>query len=169
MPVVSRRIEHSSSYPFPVAEVHAALTGEQYWRDRLAEVGGDGAALDAITPTASGGVTVTMTQAIPEDHLPSIVTKIRPGDLIITRTETWGPLVGGRATGTFAAEVEGAPAQISGNQTLAGENGTSTIDVNGAAEVKIPLVGGKIESAIADEILRLLDREQEFTGAWLAR
>jgi hypothetical protein len=29
------------------------------------------------------------------------------------------------------------------------------------------LIGGKIEGAIGDEVLRLIDKEQEFTQRWL--
>ncbi|AQA24726.1 hypothetical protein BTZ20_1142 [Rhodococcus sp. MTM3W5.2] len=47
------------------------------------------------------------------------MSKIRPGDLIITRTETWGALDGGRATGTFSARVDGLPGEVTGTLTLA--------------------------------------------------
>lgn len=163
---MSRSIEHSSSYPFPVAKVHAALTTEQFWRDRLAEVGGDNATLDQVT-VGEGTVSVVMSQAIPAEHLPSIVTKIRPGDLIIKRIETWTTLDGDRASGVFTAEIEGAPAKLEGTQTLTADGSGAKVQVNGEAEVKIPFIGSKVEGAIVDEVLRLLEREQEFTARWL--
>ncbi|WP_070379317.1 DUF2505 domain-containing protein [Rhodococcus sp. WMMA185] len=163
---MSRRIVHSSSYSFPAAEVHAALTDEQYWRDRLEQVGGPGAALEQVT-TGPGTISVSMSQTIPAEHLPGIVTKIRPGDLLIKRTETWNALVGERAACTFTAEVEGAPATISGTQTMTSIGTGSKVQLDGRAEVKIPLIGGKIEGAIADEVLRLIEKEQEFTHRWL--
>ncbi|AWK71488.1 hypothetical protein CBI38_07695 [Rhodococcus oxybenzonivorans] len=163
---VSRRIEHSSTYSFPVEQVHAGLTTEQYWRDRIAEVGGPGATLDEVT-TGPGTISVSMSQSIPAEHLPSIVAKVRSGDLVIARTETWNALDGGRASGTFTARVTGAPAEISGSQTLTSEGSGTKVQVTGKAEVKIPLIGGKIEGAIGDEVLRLIDKEQEFTQRWL--
>lgn len=166
MPTVSRRIEHSSTYTFPVPQVHSALTSEQYWRDRIAEVGGDEATLDEIT-VGDGTIAVRMTQAIPAEHLPGVVTKIRPGDLIIKRSETWAGLNDDQATGTFAAEVEGAPAKISGTQKLSGQDSGAIVEVSAEVAVKIPLFGGKIESVVADEILRLIETEQEFTQSWL--
>lgn len=168
VPVVTRRIEHSATYPFSAAQVHAALTSEQYWRDRLAEVGGDGATLDEVT-VGDGTIAVRMTQAIPAEHLPGVVTKIRPGDLIIKRSETWAGLSGDDATGTFAAEVQDAPAKINGTQKLSAEATGAKVEVAAEAVVKIPLVGGKIESAIADEVLDLIEREREFTHSWLGR
>lgn len=166
MPTVSRRIEHSSTYTFPAAQVHAALTSEQYWRDRIAEVGGDGATLDEIT-VGDGTIAVIMTQAVPADTLPGVVTKIRPGDLIIKRSETWAGLNDDQATGTFAAEVAGAPAKIGGTQKLSGQESDAIVEVSAEVAVRIPLVGGKVESVVADEILRLIDAEQEFTQSWL--
>lgn len=163
---MSRRIEHSSSYAFPVTQVHAGLITEQYWRDRLDEVGGPGATLEQVT-TGPGTISVAMSQSIPAEHLPSIVSKVRPGDLVIKRTETWGTLDGDHAEGTFTAEVVGAPATISGTQTLKADGSRANVQVEGKAEVRIPLIGGKIENAIADEVLRLIAKEQEFTEQWL--
>ena len=59
-----------------------------------------------------------MTQAVPEEELPAAVTAFKKGDLIIERTESWGPFDGTHAAGTFGATVEGAPARITGTTTL---------------------------------------------------
>jgi hypothetical protein len=163
---MGRRIPHSSSYPQPVDQVHRGLTSEQYWRDRLVEVGGAGAALGHVT-VGAGTVDVEMTQSVPAEHLPAIVTKVRPGDLVITRTETWGPLTGGRSAGTFTARVEGVPATLTGTMTLAADGAGSRLALDGKVEVKLPLIGGRIESAIADQVSELLDNENEFTARWL--
>lgn len=164
---MARRILHSCSYRQSVDQVHRALTGEQYWRDRLVEVGGDGASFGHLT-VGDGTVDVELTQAIPAEHLPSIVTTVRPGDLVITRTETWGPLVGGRATGTFTARVDGVPAALSGTLTLSADGDGSTVGLDGQVDVKMPLIGGKIESVIAEQITELLENEDRFTAGWLA-
>lgn len=163
---MARRIPHSASYPQPVDRVHAALTSERYWRDRIAEVGGDGAGIDRLD-TGDGTIAVEMRQAIPAEHLPSIVTKIRPGDLVITRTEDWGPLTGDRATGTFTAHVEGMPGDLTGTLTLAADGTGSSVTLDGQVQVGLPLIGGKIESVIAEQITELLNHEDEFTARWL--
>ncbi|NLU85143.1 DUF2505 domain-containing protein [Rhodococcus sp. HNM0569] len=166
---MSRRIEHSSEYPFSVADVHSALTSEQYWRDRLAEVGGHDARLVRFEESADGGVTVEMTQAIPEAQLPPMVTAVKPGDMIIRRTEEWSAVQGGAASGTFSAEVDGAPAGAHGTQTLAAAGSGSTVTLDAHAEVRIPLIGGRIEAAVADRILELVEGETTFTIEWIGR
>ena len=53
------------------------------------------------------------------------------------------------------------------------EDGLATLDCsleNGDGEVKvsIPLMGGKLEKMIAEQVAVLLDKESEFTSEWLA-
>ncbi|WP_305092547.1 DUF2505 domain-containing protein [Prescottella sp. R16] len=164
---MSRHIEHSARLPRPVAAVHAALTDERYWQARLREIGGPGASVDETT-VGDAAIDVAMTQAVPAEHLPPIVTKIRPGDLRITRTESWGPLQDGRASGTFTAAVDGVPGQLRGTLALTPDGDGSLLVVDGVVEVKLPLIGGKIEEVIAAQVIELLDAEQDFTGRWLA-
>ncbi|MFE3291317.1 DUF2505 domain-containing protein [Rhodococcus sp. NPDC059234] len=164
---MARRIPHSSAYPQSVAAVHRALTSERYWHDRLAEVGGPGASLGHVT-VGEGTVDVQMTQSVPAEHLPAVVTKVRPGDLVITRTETWGPLTGDSSAGTFTARVDGVPATLTGTMTLAADGTGTILTMEGKVEVKLPLIGGRIESAIADQVSELLDNENEFTARWLS-
>jgi hypothetical protein len=165
---MARHIEHSAQYRRPVATLHAALTDEGYWQARLKEVGGPGATFESLT-VGDGTIDVVLKQSVPAEHLPSVVTSIRPGDLIIRRTESWGPLQGDRAQGTFSAEVEGAPGRLRGTMTLSADGTGSELVMDGDVEVKIPLIGGKIESVIAGQVLELLDAEEDFTGQWVAQ
>ena len=161
-------IDHSAHYEFPAASVHAALVDPEYWRARLAEVGGPGAAIDTVS-TGTGTIDLRMTQAIAAEHLPSVVTNIRPGDLVIHRHESWEPLAGDRARGRFSAGVDGMPGKVEGTFTLGpGRTGT-IVEIDGEIEVKIPFLGGKIEGLIIDQLVELFDAEQEFTAGWLGR
>ncbi|MGC0365505.1 hypothetical protein ABH922_003489 [Rhodococcus sp. 27YEA15] len=165
---MSRRIEHSSKFSVPAAKVHQALTSEQYWRDRLAAVGGPGATIDELTVT-NDTVAVSVSQVIPAENLPSMVAKFVPGDIVIKRSETLASLTDGEAAGTFAAHVDGVPARVEGTQTLRGDDASATLSAAGEVEVKIPLFGSKIESAIVDEVVRLIQSEQDFTREWIAK
>ncbi|MFC9896741.1 DUF2505 domain-containing protein [Nocardia sp. NPDC127579] len=152
----------TARYTHPAAAVRAALADEQYWKDRIAEVGGDNARLDSFSADGDR-VRVEMVQAISAELLPPAITAVRPGDLIIPRTETW---TGDSAT--FEATVEGAPAQVRGTVTLADAGTESSATVQGQIEVKIPLFGGKIEKAIQEHLTELLQSEEEFTNTWIA-
>lgn len=155
-------INHSASYPKPVGTLLAAFTNEQYWKERLAEVGGPKARLVSFTGAADSA-SIEMVQVVAADQLPPAVTAVRPGDLEITRTETWNA-----KGGSFTAAVAGAPAKIGGTVTLTG-NDTTTLTVTGQVQVDIPFFGGKIEGVIAGHLRELLEREDTFTASWLER
>ena len=162
-----RPIEHSSTVPASADKVHAALTSEQYWKDRIEQIGGPGASLKSVT-VGDGTIDVVMTQSVPEEELPSAVTAFKKGDLIIERTESWGQFDGTHAAGTFGATVEGAPARITGTTTHDGKGETTTVALAGTTEVKVPIFGGKIVAMISEQVLALIDNEQDFTGNWIA-
>ncbi|MBF6333790.1 DUF2505 domain-containing protein [Nocardia transvalensis] len=155
-------LAYTAHYSHPAAAVRAAIADEQYWKDRIAEVGGPGARLESFE--ASGDqVRVAMVQSIPASELPSSITSVRPGDLIIPRTETYTG-----TSGVFEAHVEGAPAQVRGTVTLSGGDAGSTIVADGSVEVSIPLFGKKIEAVVAEKLTELLASEAEFTDTWIA-
>ncbi|APE37432.1 hypothetical protein BOX37_29830 [Nocardia mangyaensis] len=156
-------LAYTARYTYSVEAVRAAFSDEQYWKARIAEVGGPGARLDSFTVDGDQ-VRVQMVQAIPADQLPPAITAVRPGDLVIPRTETYTG-----TTGSFEARVEGAPAIVRGTVTLTAEGNVSVGTVTGSIEVKIPLFGSKIEAAISEHLVALLANEAEFTEQWLAR
>ncbi|WP_433682421.1 DUF2505 domain-containing protein [Nocardia sp. CA-119907] len=155
-------LAYSARYSYPVATVRAAFADERYWKDRIAEVGGDNARLDSVT-VSGDQVKVEMVQSISAELLPPAITAVRPGDLIIPRTEHW---TGDSAT--FTARVEGAPAEVRGTIALSADGSGSVAQSEGTIEVKVPLFGGKIEAAIAERLTELLASEAEFTNNWLA-
>ena len=46
-------------------------------------------------------------------------------------------------------------------------NGGSRLQFTATVEVRIPLVGGKIENFIGSQLVELLIGEQRFTTAWI--
>lgn len=163
---MATKLRHSIDFPCPPADFAAAVTSEQYWKDLVANVAADVSDLESFTATADE-VRVVLQQRVPEDKLPSLVTKIRPGDLHIARTIIWSTAGEVVSTGTFGATVEGAPAKVKGIQTLKATATGSQVTFDGSAEVSIPFVGGKVESAITENVLQLIDAERDYTIEWI--
>jgi hypothetical protein len=163
---MASRIEHHAEFSQGVDEVFAAQTSEPALRARLAEVGGENAALLDYTPTADG-VRFTLRQGVAADKLPSIVRTLRSGDLAVDRQENWTRAGEGYA-GTAKATVSGVPGEINVRTELSAEGGKTVLRANGEVKIRIPLVGGKIEGFVADEITKLLKREVELSAQWLA-
>lgn len=155
-------LAYTARYSHPVTAVREAFCTEQYWKDRIAAVGGPDAQFVSLSAEGEQ-VRVEVVQSIPADLLPPAITAVRPGDLIIPRTEVWTG-----TTGSFEARVEGAPAEVRGSITVTDEPTGAVAEISGTIEVKVPLFGRKIEEAIGERLTQLLAEETEFTNTWIA-
>lgn len=157
----------ATEYEGSVEQVHRAFGDEKYWRARLADSGADEAILDALTVGPDGGIDVETTQVLRSDRLPGLVSQFHPGDLRIRREETWQPVRDGRSTGTVAGSITGAPVSLTGTVVLEPSEKGAKLSVRTTVEVRVPLVGGKIENFIGSQLVELLVAEQRFTTVWI--
>jgi len=164
-----RSFDLAVDYEGTVEQVHRALRDRSYWLERLADSGADHATLDSMAVDDHGGIDVVTTQVLRRNRLPGVVTQFHAGDLSIVREETWSPISDGRSTATVTGAITGAPVSLSGNAVLGpGAAVGSRLALTAAVEVRIPLVGGKVENFIGNQLVELLIAEQRFTTAWLA-
>ncbi|GLZ38245.1 DUF2505 domain-containing protein [Actinokineospora sp. NBRC 105648] len=159
---MASRIEHRAEFTAPAATVHARLVDRAFLEERLRVLGGKDAALVSYTETG-GAVEYRLRQGIDAARLPSIVRSLVKGDLVVERTETWRP-DGDAFAGTTAASVAGVPGEIKGTYRLADAAGGSALRTDAEVKVRVPLIGGKIESVIAEQVRRLLASEAEFAA-----
>jgi hypothetical protein len=163
-----RSFDMAAEYEGSVEQVHQAFGDEQYWLARLADSGADGYSLNSMTVDAKG-IDVVTTQTLRADRLPGVVTQFHRGDLSFVREETWTPVLDGRATATVNGSITGAPATLGGTAMLAPakSGGGSRLEFKTTVEVRVPLVGGKIENFIGNQLVDLLIAEQRFTTVWI--
>ncbi|CRZ16328.1 hypothetical protein BN2156_03195 [Mycolicibacterium neworleansense] len=157
----------ATDYEGSVEQVHRAFGDERYWLARLADSGADETSLDTLTVTGDGGIEAATTQILHADRLPGLVSQFHRGDLRIRREEQWQPIRDGASRGTVNGAIPGAPVSLSGIATLAKTDGGSRLSVHISVEVRVPLVGGKIESFIGTQLVELLKAEQRFTSVWI--
>ncbi|MCV7230268.1 DUF2505 domain-containing protein [Mycolicibacterium komossense] len=165
-----RSFDISVDYDGSVEHVHRAFEDKQYWLARLADSGVDDASLDSLELDPDGGVTVATTQVLRSDRLPAVVVQFHKGDLRIERRESWRPVRDGQASATVAGAITAAPVSLTGAATLKTSAGGAgaRLDFHVTVEVRIPLVGGKIESLIGKQLVDLVVAEQRFTTKWIA-
>ena len=163
-----RSFDMATDYEGSVEQVHQAFLDEQYWLARLAGSGADDATLNSIRVTPDGGVEVTTTQVLRADRLPAVVTQFHHGDLEIRRAESWTALVGGQAEAAVSGSIPGAPVTLTGSAQLAPAELRARLAFRATVEVRIPLVGGKVENFIGNQLVDLLIAEQRFTTMWIA-
>ena len=116
-----------------------------------------------------GSIDVVTTQVLRADRLPGIVAQFHRGDLSIQREEKWSPVRDGRADATVNGTIPGAPVTCRAPRCWPRqESGTgSRLDFKAAVEVRVPLVGGKIETFVGSLLVDLLIAEQRFTTVWI--
>lgn len=163
---MARSIDYRSPLAFPAETVFATMTDEEYLRARLRELGGPGSAL-LEHEVGPDGARYKLKQGLSEKDLPPIVGKVMHGDMAIQRTESLRTTGPGSYGGDVDVAISGVPASASGTMRLADNGAGSEFEVHADVEVKVPLIGGKIEEIIAGQVRRLLEAETAFTVRWL--
>ena len=157
-----------------VEAVLQAYSKEDYWLARLAASGVDHAKLESLRIGGESGndgtIDVVTLQVIDSHKLPALITQIHRGDLCIRREETWSPVSGGIAMATVGGSIVDAPANVSGSAELSptAKSGGSRLECRITVHVRIPLIGGKLESFIGTRLADLVVAEQRFTTEWIA-
>lgn len=155
---MGKHVVKELAYDASVEEVSAMLQDPAF-RERVLErmrvIRGDAKVQDAV---------VTIEQWQTAKGLPSFATRLVGDEIHILQVERW--------TATDHADVDvtipGKPGEMQGSVDLA-PSGTGTVEtIDLEITVRIPLVGGKIESLIADMLAQALDTEHRTGREWLA-
>lgn len=170
---MARRIEHRSTSAWSAKQIYQAMTDVTQLKERLRDLGGSAHELLSHEPTETG-FRFHIAQGVPADLLPAVARTAVGGDLHIDRSESWREADDEHFTGEIAAEVAGVPCVITGSRWLrevtdADGKHISELVTEGEVRVNVPLIGGKLESVVADEVSKLLDAEYRFTTDWLTR
>lgn len=86
-----------------------------------------------------------------KDQMPSAVRALMPEVIILSQEFTWDLVPkGGEYTGRFRAWIEGVTGELDSTLSLYDTDAGSCVVGDGKVVVKIPFVGGKIESMVAE-------------------
>ncbi|WP_156687699.1 DUF2505 domain-containing protein [Mycobacterium sp. Marseille-P9652] len=164
----------SADYEASVEQVHRVFYDEEYWHARLADIPVDEAQVELMRIGGESGddgtVEVVTLQTVRSHNLHAVVKQLHGGDLSIRRSETWGPLVGGAATAKITGTILGTPVAVSGDAELAplADSGGARLGIHVSVQVRVPIIGGKVERLIGDQLRELVSWEQKFTTEWMA-
>ena len=163
-----RSFDMAAEYEGSVEQVHQAFSDEQYWLERLADSGADDDSLDSMT-VDDDGIDVVTTQTLRSDRLPGVVTQFHRGDLTFVREEAWiaDPRRAGHRDGQGLDHRRARDADRHRRARPGKSGGGSRLEFKATVEVRVPLVGGKIENFIGSQLVDLLIAEQRFTTAWI--
>ena len=162
MCAMTKRITHDLTYGAPAAEV-SAMMGDRAFRERVCE--DTGALRHDVTVQADGaGKRVRIEQVQTAQGLPSFATKIVGDEITTVQVERW--------TSVDHADVDvsipGKPGEMQGTVDLAGSGERTVETVDMEVTVRVPLVGGKMETFVADMLTKALDTEHRAGVEWLS-
>ncbi len=162
---MARSFDFSVNTSISVEEIYSAFCEKDYWMARLASFGGVGR-LDSLTIDTDGAARVVIVQDLRRDRLTGLFAKLYPGDLEVVQNETWS-LIGGRVCGEVSTAARGALGSGLGTVSMTPEQNGSRLKCTATAEVKVPLVGGKIESYIGRQMVEQTSAMLRFTTKWI--
>ncbi|WP_067674609.1 DUF2505 domain-containing protein [Nocardia miyunensis] len=163
---MSRKFSFTVSYSVPVEELHRAITSDELWQDRFE--GAETATLDLSHDDGPGTIRVHMTEKVRPERIPALVRKVLKNDLVVARTDNWGPLDGDTARGVFSGTSQGITTKMSGTYEMRPAATGSEVVVAGTVAVKVPLVGGAIEPLAEQLQRRVVESESKFIDYWFA-
>ena len=102
-----------------------------------------------------GGMKVVLDTVQAAEGIPGYAKRLVGDEIQLVQTERWSDIENAR----LEVVIPGKPGQMSGTLALRESGGTTTETVDLEIRVGIPLVGGKIESLIADLMRKALRAE----------
>ena len=158
------RFQHTTTYDAPAAEVFAMIT-DPTWREKVATARGVVSSTVTVTPEGSDGSArrVVVDQVQNTAGLPAIAKKITGETTRAVVTEVWTS----PTAGTVEILAPGKPTKAVGTVSLQADGATTKHVTELEVTVKVPLVGGKLEQVMADNIRKGMEIEQAVGAAWL--
>ena len=155
------RFQHTSTYGAAAGDVFAMFSDPE-WRKKVGNA--QGVVSSDITSRPKGeGCRVVIDQVQNTAGLPSIAKKIAGETTRAVVTEVWAS----PTAGTIEILAPGKPTKAVGTVTLQSDGAETKHVTDLEVTVKVPLLGGKLEQVMADNIGKGLEIEQAVGVAWL--
>ena len=160
-------IDQCTEYPCSAELLHATLTDETYWSDRVRDIGsGSRVVRHEVTADLT---TSEVDQTLDPDAMPKGVRRLVGSTMSARCTERWRPIrPDGSAVGDYRLVTAGVPVVMAGDLALEprGEHSCALI-FRGTVEATMPMVGPVLEKMMAGDVDRGFSAEREFTMRWL--
>ena len=150
--------ENTHSIGFPLADVHAALSSQEYWEYEAKNIGDEPGEVRSFT--SGPNVKAELAEKLPIDAVPESFRAMVPA-------VTLGPVEGGRATGTGTAEVSGLPVKFNADLVLQDADGATSLSAKSAVDVKIPMMGSMLEPKIMEWVEQFIAHESSLIEKYL--
>jgi carbon monoxide dehydrogenase subunit G len=161
------RYQQTMTYDAPAAAVYKMLTDPAFQQQR-SQWGRPVASDSSVTPGPGDGATIGVTRTLSIDP-PAFLKALIGNQITIIESQVWGDAAGAsQRQGTLVVEIKGQPGGVNGTVKLTEAGGRTTADVDAEVKVRVPLIGGKVESYVAGMLDKLLTKDAELGQTWLA-
>jgi len=158
------RFQHTTTYDASVEDVFAMLT-DTAWREKVGVAQGVVSSTVTVTPEGADGAgrRVVIDQVQNTAGLPAIAKRIAGDTTRAVVTEVWAS----PTTGTIEIVAPGKPTKATGTVSLVEDGPTTRHVTDLEVTVKVPVIAGKLEKLMADNIQKGLEIEEAVGAAWL--
>lgn len=113
--------------------------------------------------------TIIRVRRVVDVDLPGFAKKVLKPTSTVESTDRWNDNGDGTYGGTFEADAKGQPVEVKGTTKLTASGDTKTrYEVTATVKIRVPLIGGKIESWAKGDIERQMQEEFDAGDRWLA-
>ena len=158
-----RSVRHEMRYDGATPEQVYAMLADPAFREQVCEFQRYHRHEITITPEGEG-MAVVVDQHRPADGVPAIAQKFVGAEINVHQQEHWSSTT----DASLEVAIPGKPGHMKGTVHLEGDPGGTTETVAVDVTVGIPIIGGKIEGAIGDMLLKALRAENTVGIRWLA-
>lgn len=160
------KFQETFDFDYPATVILRMFGDKDYYMAKYQEMGGDAPeVLD--TKAEDDKFSITVRHALDATRLkfPDFI-KSRMGDqLFLRQTDAWQL---DQARGRIHTEIEKAPVEIVADMHLADISGGSRLTMDFHIEASVPLIGGKVEKAVAGPITRHTQKDLQLTNRMAA-
>lgn len=154
----------SRTFPLPPRALVESMLSDDYQRTRSERLGGTA----APTVAREGDVVVvTFPRRLPLDDLPGPLRSLAgSGELV--QVERWDTITDERCAATWRTESK-LPGTVTGTFEVVPDGDGARYTVVATAEVKVPLIGGRISKEAEGHVAKLIEAEMDLADEYLAR
>jgi len=154
-------------YDAAVETVFAMYTDEEFIDRRLRGTGGTDVEA-TVTWYDDDSVEIESTRSLPA-QVPSFAKSFFGDTITVSERQEWeGVDAAGARTGQFTGTFAGAPVSLEGELRLMPHEGGTAFVMATTVKASVPLVGGKIEDLVREQVQRAARKEERLGNEWLA-
>lgn len=162
---MSTKVTATMTYDATCSEVFEMFCDPGYIEQKLLRTGGTNPEI-SVTPVGSD-IDISAIRDLPA-QVPGFVKSITGDQIHVVEKARWSPADDlGARTATVTLEFQGTPSTVSGTLSLHPAGDGAVVDVAFDVKASVPLLGGKIERVIADQMQRAVRQENRVGVAWL--